>query len=88
MQFIAYLIQSIHRRNFKRSREKNIVGMPVEMLRFADDIAVIKKKKTYKAQLTCSTKLTGTLKEQYMQINQRKTKVLVCSRQQIYENIA
>jgi len=65
--------------------EIKIGGMLVQMLRFADDIAVIAENEEDLSNML--KKMNDTLKEYHMKINQRKTKVLICSKQQIYANI-
>lgn len=69
-------------------REENIEGikvggMSVQIFRFTNNITVIVE---CKANLTkMLKKMNDTLKK--LKINQRKTKILICNKQQIYANI-
>lgn len=50
-----------------------------------DDIAVIAENK--KDLTNMLEEMNDTLKEHYIKINQRKTKILLCNKQQFYANI-
>lgn len=55
-----------------------IDGIPVQMLHFADDISVIAESEEDIANIL--EKINDTLKKHYMKINQRKTKIFICSK--------
>lgn len=59
--------------------------MLVQMLRFADDIALIAESEEALGNML--TKMNDSCKEYKMKINKSKTKILICSKQESLSNI-
>lgn len=83
--FNLYIEEALKEIRKENNGGVKIGGILVQMLRFADDIAVIGESEEDITNML--EKINDTLKEHYMKINQRKTKILICSKQQIYANI-
>ncbi|KAF0761648.1 Retrovirus-related Pol polyprotein LINE-1 [Aphis craccivora] len=62
-----------------------INGMLVQMLRFADDIAFIAESEEVLGNML--TKMNDSCKEYKMKINKSKTKISICSKQELLSNI-
>jgi len=74
----------------KKLREKEIGGikingMLVKILRFADDISMIAESEDELGNML--TKMNDSCKEYGMKINENKTKILICSKQELISNI-